>query len=391
MLKFLKWLYLFFSPYVNFFERKVDKFFRNVKSTDNINTIKQKLLSLMQENLIVTNVWLEKKYKGYKYLKKSVRRKMYKDVGEILKKFQEHCAKENISIEDVKKYFQTKGWSLVSQDEEKVKYLFEIMSFLRPDLYYHYIQTASFGKLLRDPNKEKLEGDCNQIVTLYAYLFSLKFPLSEVSIKLLPEHVCLHFREVDIEATNATFQKYTESNQVLPITEIISTNLLDLTDFREELASISERAMVKSAQLAFAISSLRELVAKNLNIAYQNLGIAAINSKNFKTAIFYFEKTDRKDLLLNAYRSSAIHYLNLKDFERAKFYAEKTGDGELNKSVQKAFYAKEYNELAKKVNGVKTEKEAKAKRGTYQRMLQLAEKMGDGKLVQNLRETLREI
>jgi len=167
MFKFLKRIIGLFSSYVNPFERKVDRFFRYIKSTDSIETIKDKLLELMQENLMMVNVWTEKKFKGYRYLSKKVRRQMYTDVEAIVKKLEEHSKGEPVSEEKIKAALESKGLTCPAE-KEKIRYLAEIMSFLKPGLFYKYIETASFGKLLRDPNKAKLEGDCNQIVTLYA-------------------------------------------------------------------------------------------------------------------------------------------------------------------------------------------------------------------------------
>ncbi len=348
MLRFLKWFFGLFSPYVNGFERRVDRFFRSVKSDSSGVEVREGLLKLMQENLIVTNVWLEKKYKGYKYLTKKVRRQMYADTEKIKAAF---LAEPEPSLEQLKAMVEEAGAVFPSGDEEKVRCLGKIMSFLRPEKRYFYIHTASFGKLLRDPAVEKLEGDCNQIVTLYIYLYSLKFPIEDLRIKLLPEHVCLHFREVDIEATNASFQRY-EQREVLPVTEIVAVNLLDLMDFREEVSAISPREFVKSAQLAYSISSLRSLVEKNLVIAYRNLALASLNSGNF---------------------------------ESARFFAEKAGD----KEVMRACFAKEYNGLAARVSGVKTVADAKKFKSVYQRMLSLAGKLGDSKLENELREVLR--
>lgn len=350
MLQFLKWFFGLFSPYVNGFERRVDRFFRGIKSDSSGVEVREGLLKLMQENLIVTNVWLEKKYKGYKYLTKKVRRQMYADTEKIKAAF---LAEEGVSAEQIRAMVVDAGAVFPNGDEEKMVYLGKIMSFLRPEKYYFYIKTASFGKLLRDPESEKLEGDCNQIVTLYIYLYSFKFPIEDLRIKLLPGHVCLHFREVDIEATNATFMRY-EEREVLPVTEIIATNLLDLADFREEVSAISPREFVKSAQLAYAISSLRSLVEQNLKVAYHNLALASLNGGNF---------------------------------ESARFFAEKAGEAELLRAID----GKEYNGLAAKVSGVKTLAEAKKFKSTYQRMLSLAGKLGEGKLVETLRETLRKI
>jgi len=420
MMSFLKWFFGLFSKYVNPFEKKVDKFFLNIKSSDSLASIKDKLLALMQENLMVVNVWLEKKFKGYIYLTKPARRQMYDDTEIIIKKLQEFCTSHVVNLDELRKFFKDQSFAFPDGDEQKLVYLYQIMMFLEPGKYYHYIQTASFGKLLRNPEKEKLEGDCNQIVTLYIYLYSLKFPLSDLQIKLLSEHVCLHFREIDIECTNGQFAKYTENRDVLPVTEIISTNLLDLSDFREDAQIITPEVIVKSAQLGYAISSLKTLVAKNLNIAYHNLAVAALNNHKFDSAIFYFDKAGDKEQILIVYRNATVYYTGVKNFPKALFYASKSGDNELEKNVKfnqgvellnsgsvdraleiftnlgdekmkKACYQKQYNALVSQVAHVKTLQEAKNKKFIYQKMLALAEKMEDSSLAESVRGTLSKI
>lgn len=420
MLKFVKWFFGLFSRYVSPFERKVDKFFKRIKSSDNIANIREKLLELMQENLIVVNVWLEKKFKGYVYLSKNVRRKMYEDVLAIVKKFEEECSSNSVDIVAIKKDLDSKGLIFPNGGEESIKYLAQIAHFLVPGKYYNYIKTASFGKLLRNPDEQKLEGDCNQIVTLYIYLYSLKFSLDDLKIKLLPEHVCLHFRGVDIEATNGSFQKYTENKEVLPVTEIISTNLLDLADFREDLQDISPRDVVKSAQLAYAVSSLKPLVAKNLNVAYHNLAVGALKVNDFETAIFYFGKAGDNDQLKAVYNNAAIYYMNGNNFSKASYYAGKNGDNDLQRTVKhnegvyymkagsvdkaldifvaigddgmkRACYAAKYNELVKVVAGDKTISDVRGHKSTYLKMLDLAGKMEDQKLADGIRKTLSQI
>ncbi len=420
MWKFLKWFFGLFSSCVNSFERKVDRFFGRIKSTDSISSIRKELLSLMNKNLIVVNVWMEKKFRGYNYLTKKIRRKMYEDEKKIVAKWDEFTKQNPIKDEDVKAELEAKGLTFPTGQEEQVKCIYSIMRFLEPGKYYKYIKTASFGKLVRDPNERVLEGDCNQIVTLYSYLYSTKFPIEDLRIKLLPEHVCLHFRNIDIEATNGTFQKYTENKDVLPITEIISTNLLDLLDFREGVQEITPRVVVKSAQLAYAISSLKSLVAKNLEVAYQNLASGALRANDFETGIFYLTKTNNREALHNAYRNATIYYMENKNFAKAKLYASKSGMGDLEKSVKynegiyyfkegsidkalsiftsigdeemkKACYGKKYNELVKQVSGDKTLDDIKRHKSAYNKMLQLAQKMGDSGLAQSVRDTLKQI
>jgi len=384
MLKILKWILGLFSPYVNSFERKVDKFFKNVRSTSSSFSVQRGLLLLMQKNLIVTNVWMEKKFKGYVYLDKKTRKQMYSDVLHIIEEFKKFCDKNVYAAEDVKAAVKAKGLSFPNGSEKEFCYMYQIMSFLRPGLYYNYIETASFGKLLRDPRHEKLEGDCNQIVTLYIYLYSLRFQIKDLNIKLLPEHVCLHFRGIDVEATNGTFQDYDKDDEILPVTEIISTNLLDLLDFRESVQSISPRVMVKSAQLAYSISSLKPLVLKNLNIAYNNLAISAMKSGNFQTARFYAEQSKDSDLLRSVKNNEAVSHFKAKRFDKAiKLFSELGATDSV-----KACYSNQYNDLSHRLKGVKTLRDAKKYKSVYKKMLSLARKMGDEHLIHSLRDTL---
>lgn len=416
-MKFLKWFFGLFSQYVSPFERKVDKFFRNIKSTDSLASVKDKLLALMQENLMIVNVWLERKFKGYLYLDKKTRRQMYADTLVIIQRLTEFCSANPVNLDELRLFFKKQGFTFPDGDEQKLAYLYQIMMFLQPGRHYQYIKTASFGKLLVNPDREKLEGDCNQIVTLYIYLYSLRFPLQDLQIKLLPEHVCLHFREIDIECTNGQFAKYTENRDVLPVTEIISTNLLDLNDFREDVQEISPEMIVKSSQLAYAISSLKPLVAKNLTIAYHNLAVAALQGHRFDSAIFFFEKAGDREQLMVCYQNAAVYYLNQKDFKKAVFYAGKAGNRELERSIKynegvesynagsldraleifsflgdekmkKACYQKQYNLLGQQVAGVRTMEQARGKRSVYQKMLTLAEKIGDEILESSVRDTL---
>jgi hypothetical protein len=358
MWSFIKWLFYAFSPYVDSFERKVDKFFQNIKSSDNVFSVQKELLEFMQKDLVKVNVWLEKKFKGYKYLTKSVRREMYKNTSLIVLKFNKFCREISISESNLKLELDSKGLIYPSGNTEQLKYLAYICAFLKPGLYYEYIKTSSFGKLLKNPAEQKLQGDCNQIVTLYAYLYSLKFPINDLQIKLLHEHVCLHFRGVDIEATAGVFIKYPKYEHLIPVTEIISTNLLDLSDFRESTQKIDERTMVKSAQLAYAISSLKSFVAQNLEIAYFNLSISAMKNGDLQTAVFY---------------------------------ASKTKNAELKEQVEKMQFVKRFNELVTKTANAKTIDDAKKQKSSYTEMLVLARKLGDDKAVSKISEILKQI
>ncbi len=420
MLKILKFIFGIFSPYVNSFERRVDRFFKSVKSNNSRLEVSKKLLDLMKENLIVVNVWMEKKYKGYKYLNKRTRKKMYEDVLEIEKTLIDTMNLPFVREEDIGRELDNRGLKVHYKEDEKLRYIYAIMQFLKPGNYYHYIKTASFGKLLRNPNEQKLEGDCNQIVTLYIYLYSLKYSIEDLKIKLLPEHVCLHYKGVDIECTTGQFAKYTDFEHILPVTEIISTNLLDLTDFREDVQMIDPRVILKSSQLAFAISSLKQLVEKNLKVAYTNLAVSFLNGNNYDSAIFYLKKLGDKKKISDAYYSAAVHYMKIHNYKKSLFYADKSDDEAIkeiikhneglyyyrkdqikkaleifealgDKDMQKACYGKLYNQLAKKVRNIKTLEEQRRNKAVYKKMLVLAIKLEDNTLELNLKRTLDSI
>ncbi|MDP2625108.1 MAG: hypothetical protein Q8P27_02885, partial [Candidatus Peregrinibacteria bacterium] len=303
-----------FSSYAHPFERKADRFFKSIKSNTSRGSTQKKLSKLMQENLVVLNLWMEKKYKNYAYLKKGVRKRMYADVEVLKIEFLKYYEANPVSEKRLHQHLTAVGNSIPARLREQLIYLATIMEYLKPGPHYTYQAAANFGKLLKNPLKEKLVGDCNQIVTLYTFLYALKYPISDLRIKILPRHVCLHIEGIDIEATNATFKKYKEFDYILPITEIVSTNLLDVVDVEAKTKAIHPRAIVKRAQLAEKISSMRDLVTRNLEIAYKNLGIMLMKDKDYKGAIFFFEKTRDRTAIQSAYRNAAVHYMNKKSF-----------------------------------------------------------------------------
>lgn len=413
-------LFSFFSPYAHPFERKADRFFKHIRASDGRLVTERKLGELMQENLVSLNLWMEKKYKNYVYLKKRVRRKMYENVEAMKQDFFRFCEKNPPDLGRLQSQFENLEVLFPGHLPEKIAHLACIMAYLRPGFLYHYESASNFGKLLKNPTQESLIGDCNQIVTLYTYLYSLKFPISDLQIKLLPKHVCLHFQEVDIEATNATFQKYETFDYLLPITELLSTNLLDVNDTDAKTQKIDERIVVKRAELAYLISSLRDVVDRNLKISYQNLGVSLLNQHQYESAIFYLEKINNPELLQNAYRNATIYFLNQNDFKKARYFARYCGDTELERSLPhregvyyykkksynealpffkqvgddrmvKACYQGQYNALVARIPQVKTLSEARAYRSTYQKLAELAHLAGNEEAEESVRKILKQI
>jgi len=416
----IKFLLNLFSPYAHAFEKKVDKFFKKIKSTSDRYKVQKELEVLMQENLVILDLWMEKKYKNYKYMRKGVRRKMYEDVKILNKEFDQYASSHKIEIAALQEEIESHGLTFPGNKKQQLAYLATIMSYLKPGPHYQYQKAANFGKLLKNPRKEKLIGDCNQIVTLYSYLYSRKYPISDLNIKLLPKHVCLHFEGIDVEATNATFHHYKEHDGVLPITELITTNLLDVVDAEEEVETIDTRTMLKRAQFAYSISSKKDLVKRNLDIAYRNIGISLMKRKEFKSAIYFFEKFGDRKLIRTAYHNATIYYLNAKNYKLATYFAKRTGDDKLQDSVTlsrgvsfynkknykealiyfrkinddrmiKACYQGEYNKLVKKLRNVKTMDDARKHSRTYRKMLELAHKMGNEQAVTYVRGMLKKM
>lgn len=397
----LRSLFRFFSHYAHPFEKKVDRFFKHIKSTSRASDVQSKLQALMQENLVVTNLWMERKYKNYVYLKKRVRRKMYENIEALKLDFEAFVAAHPASIDAVRQHLKRLDLPFPEHATAGLLHLATIMAYLKPGERYRYQASANFGKLLKNPQVEPLVGDCNQIVTFYIYLYSLHFPLSDLQIKILPGHVCLHFQGIDIEATNATFQKYEAFDYVLPVTEIVSTNLLDIVDNEAETREVDPRTVLKRAQLAYHISSMKELVDKNLKVAYRNLSIVLLKQKNFSSALFYADKLADYEFINTVCNSAAVHYLNKKDFSQAEHYINRSGNESLREALNqnkgiyyyqnknyeqaliyfrkisdermiKACYQGFYNLLVPKIKNVKTIQDAKRFRSTYQKMVEYA-------------------
>jgi len=410
MFNFLRRL---FTKYVHPVEKKIDRFFDKINSRTPHKKVEKQLLKFMQKDLIVLNLWLEKKFKGYSGLTKKRRASLYKNVKFMVQDFQEDVAKNIITPEKLHEQLLILDLDLNADEIQKLTYLMAIMHFLRPGHHYEYLESASFDKLLVDPENEIMMGDCNQIVTIYIYLYSLMYPVDDLELKLLPGHICLHFNGIDIEATTGSFHKYQTYDDIIPVTEIISTNLLDVHDYREERYKLSARTVLKSANLAFLLSSKRELVEKNLNIAYRNLGVAAANINDFKAAIYYLKEAGAKDLLKNIYHNAALYYSKKANFDKAHYYAEKTKIPKLmrtvtdrkaayyykkgdfteaislyesleNQQMLKACYQQEYNQLLQKVKNIKTLKEQKRNKQIYQKLLKLAKLADNQKAIDQL-------
>ena len=366
ILAFFRFLAGIFSIYVNKFEKKVDKFLINLSKYANKYVSNKETLRLMKEDLVVFNLWLERKYKGYKYLKKKKRKILYENTGRIVQELNLFCEKSVPDKRALHEHLYKLGMnqSYIRSKEKELIYLAQIMSFFRGPGNFLYREGANFGALLEDPRKNKLIGDCNQIVTMYIYLFGLKYDMAEMKIKILPEHVCLHFYGIDIEATSGAFCQHKKPDmKILPVEEIISTNLLDISDATKKSNAISNASLLESSTLAFLISSNKELVKKNLLVSYHNIAAELSNEGKFKQALYYARKSENKKLVESMLVRAVNYFVKKENFSRASHYANLSGKNELVNHVSRAnavFYFHKKN---------------------YQRALSLAQQLRDTQLI----------
>lgn len=409
-----------FSKYADKTEKKVDKLLKSTAVKSRFD-IQRKLLELMQQNLVAVNLWLERRFKGYKYLSKGKRKDFYQNTAIIVDKFKKFQESLQIDEQHLKSLLSYHNFQPLNPDqEERIKYIYAIMTFLKPGKHYQYLEGASFGKLLSDISKHKMIGDCNQIVTFYTFLYTQKYDIKDLKIKLLPKHVCLHYEGIDIEATNGTFHHYKEYEKLLPALEIITTNLLDTCDVNDKQLQIDARSYIKAAELAHRISGSTEIIDKNLKVAYHNLAIEASRSKDFETAKFFINKLNDPKLKENIFQNAVMYYTKKKDFKKALYYASSLNKPELRKYVLsqqgwsyfkkhnysraikifqnvpdpkmvKACYGQMYNRVQKKVANIKTEAGHKAHKADYRKMIDLAGKMGDHNLEAELRKFLNSL
>lgn len=413
-----------FSRYADKQEKRVDKVLKKIAFLG-IFEAQRKIAELMQTNLVVLDLWLEARFKGYKYLTRRNRKRMYRNTDEIGREFLEFAGKLQIDDAALTKSLTDLGLHKpeTAPDNEKLRFIIAIMLFLRPGAgRYQYLEGASFGKLL---NPKQMIGDCNQIVTFYTYLYSLKYDIKDLQIKLPPQHVCLHFKGIDIEATNGQFANYKEFSKILPIVELISTNLLDVSDFRDKQLDVHPRDFLKAAQLANNLSSERDLVSGNLKIAYRNVAIEVMKQDDYETALFFLKTAginspEDQQLRASILHNAILHHAKKGDFTKARYYLDASQDPELktfvdeseaahhfnngnlqkardlyqktgNHQMIKATYGREYNLVQARVAGLRDLATMRGHRSDYQKMLDLAVKMEDSALADNVRGILKQL
>lgn len=418
-------IYYFFSRYTDPAERRVGKFFARVNERDSPHALEKSLVQLLRHDIAVVNLWTEHRYKGYNYLTKRKRKELYENLVAIQQDFTAFAETQSPDAKKIIEHIAAKGvdTAMLRTRQEQLAYLATIMQYLSPRRgRYVYRNSSSFGRLLRDPTKEVLEGDCNQIVTLYIALFATKYDITDLMLTLYPGHVALHFHGVDIETTNGTFAKYAKDGQyTAPIHEIVSVNLLDTTDTNFAKSAVNPEVFLQAARLAYVVSSNRQLVKKNLEIAYRNTvrhmlmqqqysqaldyakqskdhelieaaahngTIHAIKQTDFSGARRFAGYSQKKPALLRAVdQSEAAHLYNLKQYSAAVKFYERLGDRTMVQHCYRGLYVQEQAKLS----SISTVADVKANAGTIRSMERYAKLSGDAQLVRHVKSLAKHL
>lgn len=319
----LQKIFYFLSPYTDKRERRVALYFSKLSERSSTVKTRNNLLELMQSNIAVINLWTEHKYKGYRYLRKSHRKELYDMLDVIAAEFElfrNDCHYTESYISNTVNIGPNGNI-----EQSRAALLIAIAEYLSPkNGVYEYRASSSFGRLLRDPKTEKLVGDCNQIVTLYIYLYSRYFSVQDLQVRLLPGHVALYYSGVDIEATNGTFTHYdnTEGAKLMPIEEIVSINLLDITDSYLETHEVVPEDFLQSARFAFVLSHDRSIVTRNLEAAYAIIVKSLMIRHNFSRALTFAKQSRDLELRAVVGNNAAIYYMQQSDYAKARKFAE---------------------------------------------------------------------
>lgn len=317
-------IYYFFAPYTGVQERAVSLFFGGLTEHSDSHKTRERLYELIQRDIATINLWTEYKYKGYNYLRKSQRKKLYTNLDSIAKDFDAFYTNHKRAQESVASHVRLLN-AHARVHSEQIVLLQALMDYFSPHRgVYQYKVSSSFGKLLRNPSHEALIGDCNQIVTLYIYLYSRYFDIRDLKIRLLPEHVALHYQGIDIEATNGTFRNYDQEkgSSIMPIEEIVSVNLLDTTDSYLSTHEVSAESILQASRFAFILSHERKIVTQNLEAAYARLINLLMKRHNYSQALKIAKASRDTELLAIVGHNGAVHNMTQHNYAAARKFAQ---------------------------------------------------------------------
>ncbi|PID70845.1 hypothetical protein CSB37_00305 [bacterium DOLZORAL124_38_8] len=291
--------------YVDAFEKELDEFLCAVPNLSSYE-VRERVLRFMKRDFVRFSVYLEWKFKGYAQLKKSNRRELYRNADLIRADFQTFC--ETAGIESTKPAAVVQG----------------LMEYLSPQNHFLYQESSAFFGLLKNPQQEKLVGDCNQICSLYVALSTRYFLPTEWRIHLYDEHVALVFDGQELEATNGTMNQLGTGGKVLPIESLVAVNVLDISEKNRRKFPIIPERFLQSAALVEALSPENPLAQKNMRVALHNMGLDLAKNHKFELAEQYFSRLQDKKLLENLYAQAVHFYIESSHYSKAEQWAQKS-------------------------------------------------------------------
>ena len=409
---FIRAVFYSFLPYTDTRERAVGLFFKGLTEHSSQSRTRARLGELLQRNIAVINLWTEYRYKGYRYLRKSQRKKLYANLELIADDFDRFYVSRAQPVESV--VSRIHGLT-PSADPHKLLLLQALMDYFSPGQgTYEYRESSSFGRLLRNPSHEKLVGDCNQIVTLYIYLYSRYSDVRDLRLRLLPGHVALHYNGIDIETTTGRFADYNKQrdNKLLSIEEIVSINLLDMTDSYLSTHEVSPENLLQASRFAFILSHDRDIVTRNLDAAYGKLINSLMKRNNYRQALklatasrdmtllgmvghngavyemqhhnfaasrrFAQHAPKREQLIRDSWQSEGAYHYQAHRYHDAIMAFEHIGDRSLIRQCYEALFFKEQEKLGSHL----TTESIKQYVGVIKRMYEYAKKSGNRKLIE---------
>ena len=120
---------------------------------------------------------------------------------------------------------------------------------------------------------------------------------------------------------------------------------------------------------------------------YHNAVVYHVKEKKFPKARFYLGKSNENDLRKYVDEQEGAYEYDNGSLNKARELFKQAG----NMQMVKATYAKEYNQLQSRVSGIKDLSTMRAHRYDYEKMLDLARKMEDSTLIENLNELLKQL
>lgn len=320
-----KKLYYFFSVYSHKAEKDLAKFFNRLDENQSPISIADRLIKLIQQDIVILNVFLEWRYKGYKYLNKKTRKILCQNAILIKQDFERYCQQSSLDYHHIFSQLDQLGikYDKVAIKKDELVYLKNIMDYLSPNNgLYVYQATSTFGNLLKNPANEKLSADCNQIVTLYIYLYSQRYNVTDLKLLSLPKHVAIDFCGLGIEATSGSFiAKSINDKKILPVQEIVSINLLDISDSNFKTYKITPELILQSSRMAYIISSNRDIVVNNLSSAYKKITQSLIDKNDYHKALDYAKRSRDQELISYTGHNAAVYYMDKNNFKLAKKFA----------------------------------------------------------------------